>query len=156
MKMVKKEVESMKCVNHPDKDVAGACVYCGKLFCSDCLVDVNGKMYCKNDIGNVVKEAKEQAATTSAAPSININNVNTNQNTNYNGDMAAYPYKSKFVAALLCFFLGFLGSHRFYVGKYGTGVIWLLTLGFGGIGVLIDFIAILIGGFRDKANMPLK
>lgn len=146
----------MKCVNHPDKDVAGSCVYCGKLFCSDCLIEVNGKMYCRGDIGNVVKEAKEQAVPTIAAPAININNVNTNQNTNYNGGMAAYPYKRKIVAAILCLFLGFLGIHRFYVGKYGTGIIWLLTLGFGGIGILIDFIVILIGGFRDKANMPLK
>ncbi|NLK68470.1 MAG: TM2 domain-containing protein [Clostridiaceae bacterium] len=70
--------------------------------------------------------------------------------------MAAYPYKKKITAALLCFFLGGFGVHRFYVGKYGTGILWLLTLGFGGIGVLIDFIAILLGGFRDKANMPLK
>jgi hypothetical protein len=145
----------MKCINHPERDVAGACVYCGKLFCSECLIPVNGKMYCKDDIGNVVNEAKDQAAST-ATPSININNVNTNQNTNYNGGMAAYPYKKKITAALLCFFLGGFGVHRFYVGKYGTGILWLLTLGFGGIGVLIDFIAILLGGFRDKANMPLK
>lgn len=152
----RKETGSMKCVNHPDKDIAGACVYCGKLFCSDCLIEVDGKMYCRNDIGNVVREAKEQASTTVAAPAININNVNTNQNTNYNGGMASYPYKSKLVAALLCFFLGFFGIHRFYVGKYGTGLIWLFTLGLGGIGVIVDFIVILIGGFRDKANMPLK
>jgi TM2 domain-containing membrane protein YozV len=150
------EAKCMKCVNHPDKDIAGACVYCGKLFCSECLIEVNGKMFCKNDIGNVVKEAKEQAATSVAIPAININNVNTNQNTNYNGGMAAYPYKSKIVAALICFFLGVFGIHRFYVGKYGTGILWLLTLGIGGFGVIIDFIAILIGGFRDKARMPLK
>ena len=146
----------MKCINHPDRDVAGACVYCGKLFCSECLIEVNGKMYCKNDIGNVINEAKEQAATTVATPSININNVNTNQNTNYSGGMAAYPYKRKITAALLCFFLGVFGVHRFYVGKYGTGLLWLFTAGFFVFGAIIDFIAILIGGFRDKANMPLK
>lgn len=115
-------------------------------------------MYCKPDIGKVVNEAKEEAAAArgAPAPSINISNVNTNQNSNIAGSADNYPYKSKWVAALLCFFFGYLGVHRFYVGKTGTGIIWLLTLGFGGIGALIDFIIILIGGFRDKANMPLK
>jgi len=50
--------------------------------------------------------------------------------------------KSNTVALLLCFFIGFLGVHRFYVGKIGTGVLMLLTLGGLGIWNLIDFIII--------------
>jgi hypothetical protein len=148
----------VNCYNHPDREAQGACVYCGKLFCSDCLVETNGKMYCKADIGNVLKEAKDEAAAyKTSAPNVIINNTNTNtnQNTNTVGG-ANYPYKSKLAAALLCFFLGGLGIHRFYVGKTGTGILWLLTAGLFGIGWLIDFIVILIGGFRDKAGMPLK
>ena len=31
--------------------------------------------------------------------------------------------KSRLLAALLCFFLGYLGIHRFYVGKIGTRIL---------------------------------
>lgn len=64
--------------------------------------------------------------------------------------------KSKGVAAVLCFFLGFLGVHRFYAGKVGTGVLWLLTAGWGGIGVLVDFIMILCGKFKDGTGAYIK
>jgi TM2 domain-containing membrane protein YozV len=63
--------------------------------------------------------------------------------------------KSKVVAALLCFFLGALGVHRFYVGKVGTGILQLLTLGGLGLWVLIDFIVILVGKFSDKQGNQL-
>ncbi len=146
----------MKCSNHPDREAVAACVYCGKLFCGECIIEVDGKTYCKPDVSHVLKDAKaELAAARSSAQSININNVNTNQNTNVVGG-GNYIYKKKLTAALLCFFFGCLGVHRFYVGKIGTGIIWLLTAGFFGVGALIDFIVILIGGFRDKANMPLQ
>jgi len=59
-------------------------------------------------------------------------------------------------AALLCFFLGGLGAHRFYVGKVGTALLMILTLGGFGIWVLIDFIMILTGGFKDKEGRDLQ
>ena len=63
--------------------------------------------------------------------------------------------KSKWLAFILCFFFGVLGVHRFYVGKVGTGVIYLFTGGFFAIGWLLDLIKILSGTFKDGAGMPL-
>ena len=47
--------------------------------------------------------------------------------------------KSRLVTTLLAFFLGTFGAHRFYLGKIGTAVAMLLTLGGLGIWALVDF-----------------
>jgi len=46
------------------------------------------------------------------------------------------------VAWILQTFLGVFGIHRFYMGKWGTGIIWLLTGGVFLIGYLIDFLTL--------------
>ena len=58
--------------------------------------------------------------------------------------------KSRLVALLLVLFFGGIGVHRFYAGKIGTGILWILTFGCFGIGVLIDTIMIICGTFTDK------
>ena len=52
--------------------------------------------------------------------------------------MAVLRIKSKGVAYLLWFFLGFLSAHRFYLGKIGSGILYLFTLQLLGIGWIID------------------
>lgn len=149
----------MKCTNHPEREADGMCAYCGKPFCKDCLVEVKGRMYCKDDLGNVLDEAKQQAST--AAPSITITNtndsVNTNMNANVNAGIGLPARKSKMVALLLCIlgFFGLAGFHRMYVGKVGTGVLHFLTCGLCYVGTVLDLISILSGGFRDSYGQPL-
>lgn len=57
--------------------------------------------------------------------------------------------KSRAVAFLLAFFLGFAGGHRFYAGRPETAVLMLVTLGGLGLWWLYDIILVAAGGFRD-------
>lgn len=70
--------------------------------------------------------------------------------------MPAISQKSKVTALLLCIFLGGLGIHRFYVGKTGSGILYLLTAGVFGIGWIVDIFSIALGGFRDANGLFLK
>ena len=64
--------------------------------------------------------------------------------------------KNKTTAALLAFFLGVIGVHRFYLGYTGLGILQLFTFGGFGIWALIDFIMILTGSLKDSKGRTLS
>ncbi len=64
--------------------------------------------------------------------------------------------KSKLAALLLCFFLGIIGGHCFYVGKVGMGFLYLFTGGLCGIGAIVDFIRILTSTYTDGNGLPIR
>jgi TM2 domain-containing membrane protein YozV len=71
--------------------------------------------------------------------------------------MAPGTSEKSFVTTLiLCVLLGGLGVHRFYVGKIGTGILMLLTLGGLGIWQLIDLIVIATQKFTDSDGLLIK
>ncbi len=66
--------------------------------------------------------------------------------------------KSPAFALLLCLFnlAGLAGLHRFYVGRWFSGILYLFTFGFFGLGSLFDLFMILTGSFCDDDDLPLK
>jgi hypothetical protein len=66
--------------------------------------------------------------------------------------MANVSDKSRGIAFMLAIVLGVFGAHRFYVGKIGTGILMLCTVGGLGIWYLYDVIMVASGSFRDAED----
>lgn len=105
------------------------CKFCGEKIPGDAVMCVH--------CGRQVEQLKSEQ------PQVIINNTNNNTNTNINGGGVYRNEKNKWVALLLCIFLGGIGAHKFYEGKIGLGIVYLFTFGFLGIGWAIDFIVLL-------------
>jgi TM2 domain-containing membrane protein YozV len=56
------------------------------------------------------------------------------------------------VAWILLTFLGLFGVHRMYMGKWFTGILYLLTAGLVGLGYLYDYWT--LNGQVDQLNHP--
>ena len=104
------------------------------------------KRYCENCGGAVFKEAVICPNCGSQISDLKMekNTSNTQVIINNNIDNSVSKKKcDKWVAFLLCVFLGVLGAHKFYEGKIGLGIVYIITFGFCGIGLFIDIIVLL-------------
>lgn len=65
--------------------------------------------------------------------------------------------RDKTTAIILCVigFIGVAGLHRFYTGKILSGVLYLLTGGWCGIGTIVDLVMLGAGTFKDENGNPL-
>ena len=111
------------------------CKHCGELIDKECVV-----------CPKCGKQVAELKSSTSATPQITIMNNNTNTNTNTNVNHASVGFgrpRNKWVAFCLCFFLGYIGIHKFYEGRVGMGILYIFTAGLFGIGWLVDCISLL-------------
>lgn len=117
------------------------------MFCKNCGQEIEENVkfcpYCGSNLSTVVNDNLQQCD-------------NKKEKSGFNENVSP---KSRTVAALLAFFLGGLGIHRFYVGKIGTGILQILVtccFGLGCVWALIDFIIILCGNFRDSQGLVIS
>lgn len=106
------------------------CKHCGESIPEDAVICTKcGRQVEKIEQGNAPQ------------PNVVINNTNTANATAFvaGGGKA----KNKWTAFLLCIFLGYFGAHKFYEGKIGLGILYLLTCGLCGFGWIIDTIVLL-------------
>ncbi len=99
-------------------------------------------------------EVSQQKTSTSSFEAIGINQEAIQVNNEANAEAAALPAsnsgKSQIVAAIICWLVGIIGIHRFYLGYTWQGIVQILTFGGFGIWTLIDFIRILTGSLGPK------
>lgn len=106
-----------------------------KKYCEHCGNEIYADAVICPKCGAQIDELK--TSNDKANPQIVINNNQVNNVTRGNKEC------DKWVALLLCVFLGFLGAHKFYEGKAGLGILYILTAGLFCIGWIIDIIVIL-------------
>ena len=93
----------------------------------------------------VTKKASGGVRTTASIPGTGVSYVKDSGGSQKQTsvDKVHKPINPK-VELCLCLFLGWAGAHKFYVGKMGMGILYLLTLGLFGFGWIIDTIKCII------------
>jgi len=116
-----------------------------------------GKKFCKNcgkqisDIAVICPLCGAQVEQIEYAPRAADSAVEYE----YEYEEEASSGRSRWVAFFLCLFLGWLGIHRFYTGKVGTGIVYIFTFGLFTIGWIADLALIAGGGFTDNEGLKL-
>ena len=93
------------------------------------------------NIANTIKDAVKSVATAFSDDEAKVEVEEKKENHENDGK------RDKYVALFLCFFLGYLGIHKFYENKIGLGLLYMFTGGLFYIGVILDFITLL---FKTK------
>jgi len=129
------------------------CQNCGSIieegikFCANCGTSVSEKHPPQQP---VAQPAQVYTTAQPYAPAPTYNPIQL-------GVQAGVSPLSRTVALLLCIFFGGIGVHKFYVGKVGDGIMYLL-FSWTGIPAFIAFIEIFIianGTFRDDKGLAL-
>ncbi|MGN0606012.1 MAG: NINE protein [Oscillospiraceae bacterium] len=118
------------------------CKYCGQKIHMEAVV-------CPH-CGRQVEQLK--GANQAVNGNVYINNAGQTQYM-----IPVSPYTRSTAVLLACLgFIGIGGIHRFYCGKYLSGLLYLFTAGLFGVGTLVDVVRIASGNFRDSSGLMIK
>ena len=158
----------LTCYVHNDVEAVGTCVGCGKFICENCNTELKGKNYCKKCVDELFEEnqrkvEKLEDKTSSQQPMVFMNagggggaaSSSSAVNNAYGAPLAARYTKSKVVAGLLGILLGGIGAHKFYLGRWGMGLVYLL-FSWSYIPSIIGFIEGIVYLFSNEENFARK
>lgn len=112
----------------------------GKKFCKHCGEQIDKECVICPKCGKQVEEISTQNT-----PIIINNSSSSSSSASASASTPVYVYgreKNKWISFFLCLFT--ICGHKFYEGKIGMGILYLLTMGLFGIGWIFDLIALLL------------
>lgn len=144
----KNEVKIMGLINCPEcgnqmSDQAKSCPNCGAprketKFCKYCGEQIDKECVVCPKCGKQIEQLND------ANKNIVINNnTSASASATVITPVVVGKAKNKWVAFLLCLFLGYFGIHKFYEEKVGMGILYIFTFGLFGFGWIIDAILLL-------------
>lgn len=109
----------MKCHNHPEKDAAGACVGCGKLFCADCMIEIHDKNYCHKCVQTLMDD-KDKAVekAENKTPNVFMNaggGAASSAASSGSGKVPPYPRNNFWIHLVLLFVTGGIGNIIYFL-----------------------------------------
>jgi TM2 domain-containing membrane protein YozV len=118
----------MNCYVHPEKEAVGICTICGKPICSECAVEMQGKLVCRTCLAS--------------------GRVNPTPSTSKDANTA-------FLIELVGGFFGLLGLGYLYVGRTNDGILRLIMWLLYNVGAYIA-ITLLISIFIGVVCCPFQ
>lgn len=122
---------------------ASECKFCGE------------KLVTQQPVSNTQQAAPQPQVVYTQQPQSQVNIQTAPQQVYVSGINPAWPVKSKVVAGLLGILLGGIGVHKFYMGKIGMGILYLLFC-WTGIPSVIGLIEGIIYLCSSDENFQLK
>lgn len=99
----------MYCFIHSQREAIGSCVECGHGVCLLCLNKIEGRIYCDSCARQATQLRKPKAELN---PNLFLGSL--------------IEGKNRYLAALLAITLGAFGAHKFYLGQFAWGFIYLI------------------------------